>query len=703
LKISIILAALTGTFETDMSRASKTAQKRMREIEKTAKEVGRVLGTALVAGATAAALALKSAIDRADELSKAAQKIGISTEALSALSYAAELADVELSELQAGLARLTKFQSEAAKGTEQNIALFEALGISFRNVDGTLRNTEEVFRDFADVFQALPDGASKTALALDVFGRSGANLIPLMNGGAASLDRLEEEARTLGILLNDQTGKAAEEFNDNLTRLQKVVGGVALQVAADLLPDLIRLTEQFIDTSTEGDNVATTAHDIADAFRATAEFGIKVFNVLKAMTLGAVGFYSKVGELQQKFTAFRFMPGAGDAAQTFADVSAVSFAGAEEAIARVMNGPGAAAAPGFTRTVSRKGEEADTRGLTDALNEYYGSRQNAASADKAAAEAARLAAEAQRELERILEAGNEARAGLTETVEQNAAEMAGPAAQAAREYADEMVRLVGEQDKLAAANLLTADAERELALAREQSFEAYQRQLDEIEKQRTEVYDNLIADMKFELDLLGMTNLEREKAIALRYANVDAASAEGQAIAGMLEEIDRAQRVAEGMDVVRDATQGLFEDLMSGAKSASEAFTDFVDSILEGIAQIVARNLTENLLGSFGSAGGGQAGGWLSSLFGSFFGGARAGGGPVMSGVPYLVGEQGPELVIPSSSGTVIPAGKTAAMLGGGTVINNFSMPGRYDLRTQAQVAADAGRSTQRALARGTA
>jgi len=90
MKISIVLAAMTGNFETDMNRASKTAQKRMKEIEKTAKQVGAAIGLALTAAATGAAVAIKAAINRADELSKTAQKIGVTTEALSALAYAAQ-------------------------------------------------------------------------------------------------------------------------------------------------------------------------------------------------------------------------------------------------------------------------------------------------------------------------------------------------------------------------------------------------------------------------------------------------------------------------------------------------------------------------------------------------------------------------------------------------------------------------------------
>jgi hypothetical protein len=53
--------------------------------------------------------------------------------------------------------------------------------------------------------------------------------------------------------------------------------------------------------------------------------------------------------------------------------------------------------------------------------------------------------------------------------------------------------------------------------------------------------------------------------------------------------------------------------------------------------------------------------------------GARAAGGPVSAGMPYLVGEQGPELVVPRNNGTVIPAGKTAAMMGGSTTVNIYT------------------------------
>src|SRR5688500_18404743 len=100
MKITIVLEALTGTFVTDTDRASKQFQRRMKEMERSAKQVGALIGTALAAGATAAGVALKAAIDNADALDEMAQRTGIAIEQLSRLQIAAKLGAVDLESLQ---------------------------------------------------------------------------------------------------------------------------------------------------------------------------------------------------------------------------------------------------------------------------------------------------------------------------------------------------------------------------------------------------------------------------------------------------------------------------------------------------------------------------------------------------------------------------------------------------------------------------
>src|SRR5690606_40222933 len=110
------------------------------------------------------------------------------------------------------------------------------------------------------------------------------------------------------------------------------------------------------------------------------------------------------------------------------------------------------------------------------------------------------------------------------------------------------------------------------------------------------------------------------------------------------------------------------------------------------------------LFGQQGTTGGGSAGGWISTLMGAFFGGAKAGGGDVLGSRAYLVGEQGPEMFVPRTSGAIIPAAKTEAMMsgrgGGGSITQNFINPRMTNMQTDQQRAREEARKAQRAMAR---
>jgi hypothetical protein len=158
------------------------------------------------------------------------------------------------------------------------------------------------------------------------------------------------------------------------------------------------------------------------------------------------------------------------------------------------------------------------------------------------------------------------------------------------------------------------------------------------------------------------------------------------------------QPLVDQLNMVRETSASFFRDLFKNGKDAIDNLQDYlVDIAFDSIA----KQLTEGLLGDYGTKGNG--GGFLSFL-GSLFGGARAGGGPVYPGKAYLVGEEGPELIRPMGAGMVSTAAQTARMgAGGGSVVNNFNLPGRYDMRTQSQIAVDVQRGNERAVRRGTA
>lgn len=234
--------------------------------------------------------------------------------------------------------------------------------------------------------------------------------------------------------------------------------------------------------------------------------------------------------------------------------------------------------------------------------------------------------------------------------------------------------------------------------ARQKAIQAEQDETDAIKEHQKAVSD-LLADIAFETKLLGLSRVEKEKEIALRYANVDAASAEGQAISDAIGNREALAKQAEGLDFVRQSGVDLFTDLTDGAGSAKDAFDDFIDNARKQILKLLAEKLVEKLLGAFGTAGGGQAGGFASVL-GAVFGGGRATGGPVSGGKLYEVGERGPELLRSNGRNYMIPGrdGKVEAGSGKSTVKNttiNITVPGNTSKETAAQIAARVSQGLQ--------
>lgn len=212
---------------------------------------GMLAGLGVSLSVAGFAAMIKSAIDAADQLNKLSQKIGISVEALSTLRFAAQLSDVSLETLQKGIKGLSQNIAEANTGIGDGAQVFDALGISVRNADGSMKSTEAVLLQVADVFANLEDGAVKTALAVKLFGKSGMDMIPFLNQGAAGITQLTAEAERLGLKLTTETARSAETFNDNLTALKASSSSLGIALARDFLPELTNITNAMREAANE--------------------------------------------------------------------------------------------------------------------------------------------------------------------------------------------------------------------------------------------------------------------------------------------------------------------------------------------------------------------------------------------------------------------------------------------------------------------
>lgn len=227
--------------------------------------------TASVAGILALA---KSTADVADQMGKAAQGAGVAVEQFSRLAFAGNLAAVSQEDLGAALRRLS---ADAADGGK----LLQELGLSATDAAGKTKSADQIFAEVADLFQSLPEGVTRTNAAVTLFGRNLAGtLLPLLSGGSAGLKALADESDRFGKTITGDQFRRAEEFNDNLTRLQALAQGAGQEIGNALIPALNDLALAFLESFTEGEKLSRdqSIREWADGAARAVAFVVDAFD-----------------------------------------------------------------------------------------------------------------------------------------------------------------------------------------------------------------------------------------------------------------------------------------------------------------------------------------------------------------------------------------------------------------------------------------
>jgi len=338
-----------------------------------------IAGSAIVAGLGAV---IKKSIDAGDELFNLQAKTGVAASALIGIGNAAKLADVDVGTLGKGLTKLNVNLVKAAEGNEDLARKFKALGVDVKDANGQVVPADKALKQIADRFADMPDGAQKAAAAVALFGKAGADLIPLLNEGAASMEKFTYK-------VGEDFAARSDKFNDTITELGIKTQGFGLELTDALLPALQSILEVFADLfDTKQDWTALFAvikvgiQSIAAVVFAT----IKLVDVLikasvysfDAISKALQGDFSGAGQALSK----GFNSGIEQAKQDFAQLQKI-----------------------FTDAPS-PGTGRRTGGRLLAVDTSAGDATGAAAARKAAADGKRAASEQERILEK--------RAALTE-------------------------------------------------------------------------------------------------------------------------------------------------------------------------------------------------------------------------------------------------------------------------------------------------
>ncbi|MAR22296.1 MAG: hypothetical protein CMA49_00565 [Euryarchaeota archaeon] len=248
------------------------------------------LGVAMSAGAFAAGI--KSAIDQADAMGKLSTRTGIAADKLQALVNAGKLADVSQEQLTAGLRLFARTQTQAAKGVATYTEAYGKLGLSVANQDGTLKASDQLLGELADKFAALPNGPEKAAVAMDLFGESGAQMITLLNGGSESLERFNYE-------LSENFAQNAELFNDEITKMQIGFERMGMTLTDRLLPALLTTMDVFGQVFSTEDDWTKFFDLVINGFKGIAIAALATGRFMEETVRGYFAFFRAVDAMRR--------------------------------------------------------------------------------------------------------------------------------------------------------------------------------------------------------------------------------------------------------------------------------------------------------------------------------------------------------------------------------------------------------------------
>ena len=266
-----------------MTKSLKRAETRSRQFAKNVKQHSKLVGGAMAGMGVAtlgfAALSIKSFAQTGDEIQKMALRTGIGTEAISELKFAAEQSGSSIEGLEKGIRTMASFIDDAANGLSTQTRALDALGVSVAQLQN--QKPEQAFFTLANAVAEVPNELQRAALAQDVFGRAGTQLLPLLKQGAEGIAGLRQEARDLGIVFDQEAADKAAKFTDSMNTMSKSFDGVKFAIAEGILP----VVNEIIDRVSEA---VKSFREWRDANPALAGVLIKVGLALGAVSL-AIG------------------------------------------------------------------------------------------------------------------------------------------------------------------------------------------------------------------------------------------------------------------------------------------------------------------------------------------------------------------------------------------------------------------------------
>jgi hypothetical protein len=714
-KLIVALEADTERLRVQLRQAEDVSARSHGNMQRHADDLGRkidgltrnfsglraVIASAGVVGAIAM---VKAATDMASRIGEVAEGLGTTTGKLQEMRYAAEQNAGSADQMDAALQRFVKGVGEAAAGTGELRNVLKDYNINVRDAAGNTRPWEDVLDDVADAMETAGSANERFRIQAAAFGRDGKFMVNVLKEGADGLKAMGEEARRVGAVIDDQTVQQAKRLNDELAQMERIITTQTTTALVSLAPILVDLSEKAATLATRFGAVWQTVFQDSERWSpATVARNIEIFqHRLESVT-------EQLDQLRTRKSKSSFVDLLGIGEEDLAaekDTLEHNIGLLQARLAALTHPPTPASGGG-----AEGGIPEQVRRITDALKDQTAALGMNSREAFIHAQLAKLDGDL-REKYGAQIAEQAGRYYDLKAAEDGARAAAEAGTKAAEEEA-------AARDAVTIAAIDHSNALKEGARALADEIENNW-ELVEALRQGTAEYDRRKQQLEIEAGLRSRGFTEEQ--IAAQQRNIDM----------LIDSRNEIERVRDGyqelesfgtqaFDRIGAAATEMALDTQNSAVTALGVLRALVSEIFQEFVKLAAINPIKNALGLGGSAGlptlatlfsgGGSlaaanslwTGGGFSALAGapaSFGAFAFAEGGSPPVGRPSLVGEKGPELIVPQTPSLVVP-NRDLGRLGGTAVTlhQNFQVPERMGLVDRAVLAEHAMRIKQETIA----
>ena len=275
-KKTIVIEAKDNTKQA-FNKVKKNLDSMDKSVSKTKKSMdglkGAIKGAIGALSIAAFASATRSTLDYADALGKTSARLGLTTEALQSLRFAATQSGMTTEALEMSLQRFTRRLAEAGQGTGVLKDTFTKLGMSIKNTDGTMKSAEQMLGEVADKLATIPDQGERVRLAFQMFDSEGVKMVNMLQNGSGALDEMRQKLIDTGAILSEDFIKNSEAANDAIDLLQnqiktgfgKAISGLAKPIkdTAEALGALILVAQEYPTLTALSASVSALAVSLA--------------------------------------------------------------------------------------------------------------------------------------------------------------------------------------------------------------------------------------------------------------------------------------------------------------------------------------------------------------------------------------------------------------------------------------------------------